>query len=112
MLEQNTPNEPETIFSLSRSLIQLIDSVDRNQRHSELQQQAQQTQIDALFEGQRSQQTQISTVAQAVQDLVICQREVIIRMDEMQSEVYNLQTESPYLFDLFLNQQEPPDESN
>lgn len=91
----------ERVTRLEANLDRFIDFVSRNQRDQQTQLRSQQAQIDTLAEGQRN-------LTQAVQDLVILQRDVITRIDEMQSEIRGLQTENRRILDRLFNQ-EPPE---
>jgi hypothetical protein len=100
-----TPEQPnplnERVTRLEANLDRFIDFVLQNQRDQQLQLRSQQAQIDTLAEGQRG-------LTEAVQDLVTLQREVITRIDEMQSEIRGLQTENRRILDRLFNQ-EPPE---
>lgn len=91
----------ERVTRLEANLDRFIDFVSQNQRDQQTQLRSQQAQIDTLVEGQRN-------LTQAVHDLVILQRDVITRIDEMQSEIRGLQTENRRILDRLFNQ-EPPE---
>ena len=104
MSEQNIPNEPETVSSLSQALTQFIDYTGQNLRAHEVQLRSQQGQINSLTQLVRQ-------VAEAQITMSDRFTEVLERIDEMQSEVRGLQTENRRILEEFIDRRNPPEES-
>jgi uncharacterized phage infection (PIP) family protein YhgE len=91
------------IQDIKAALNQLIDFTYQSQNRN-------QQQINALTQVSRETQEGIRSLTESVKVLAEAQLQTFSRIDEMQSEIRGIQTESRRILDFLLNQ-EPPEEN-
>lgn len=122
MTEQNNPNEPETVSSLSVALTEFINYVGESQRRADVRLQTLEDRTfnrfaqvsDTLFDLTATVQDLAGSVVQLTEQvghLTGTVEQVLDRIDEMQSEIRGLQTENRRILEQ-MERRLPPEELN